>query len=415
MTYDVVIAGAGIAGCTSAILLGRTGLRVALLERHRSAETHKTLCGHLIMPGTLPMLRRTGLLEHLVDAGATVDQLHFDMGRGWLPELPDIPPALSIRRQTLDPLLRSLAEATPGVELLLGTSVTGLVVDGRTVTGVRARDGAGEHEIRARLVVAADGNPSRVAGMAGVSEDRSPNNRFLFWAYYRGARLRGPGLFQIWRRSPNVTIALRTDDDVVMIGAFMHKDQLPLFEDDRHGMLEQLVSAMPDAPDLAGAERISKVIGTTDYPCIKRDPTPRPGLVLAGDAAISMDPLPAVGCGWAFRGGEWLADAFAPALLGSASMRRAAARYRRALRFVEGHDKLARQTALAAPPTRLEQLIESAATHDPVIAWRMRAFGSRLIPASGLLRPSTVGRALLAQRKVRRGEAHEARMKEGVA
>ena len=33
--YDVVIAGAGIGGCTAAILYGRQGLRVALLEAHR--------------------------------------------------------------------------------------------------------------------------------------------------------------------------------------------------------------------------------------------------------------------------------------------------------------------------------------------------------------------------------------------
>lgn len=69
MEYDVVIVGASIGGCTAAIHLGRAGLRVALLERHRSIETPKRLCGHFLLGGAKEPLRRLGIWEDLVALG----------------------------------------------------------------------------------------------------------------------------------------------------------------------------------------------------------------------------------------------------------------------------------------------------------------------------------------------------------
>ena len=47
--YDAVIAGGSIAGCTAAILLGRAGARVAVVERQRRPDAYKALCGHFIL------------------------------------------------------------------------------------------------------------------------------------------------------------------------------------------------------------------------------------------------------------------------------------------------------------------------------------------------------------------------------
>ena len=49
--YDVAIVGASIAGCTAAMLFGRAGLRVALLERNRRRESHKAMCGPVLLGG----------------------------------------------------------------------------------------------------------------------------------------------------------------------------------------------------------------------------------------------------------------------------------------------------------------------------------------------------------------------------
>jgi hypothetical protein len=137
----------------------------------------------------------------------------------------------------------------------------------------------------------------------------------------------------------------------------------------------------------------------TDYPCVRRDPTPMPGLMLAGDAAIAGDPQPAVGCGWAFRGAEWLVDSTLPALRGAVSMRRAAGAYRRRLRFIRGHDRLARQAALAGPMNPVQRTVLRAATVDPHVARRAYLMSMRAIPVTGLLNPVTLARAALAARR----------------
>ncbi len=48
--YDVAVVGASLAGCTTATLLARQGLSVALLERHAGRDAYKRVCTHFIQP-----------------------------------------------------------------------------------------------------------------------------------------------------------------------------------------------------------------------------------------------------------------------------------------------------------------------------------------------------------------------------
>jgi flavin-dependent dehydrogenase len=250
-------------------------------------------------------------------------------------------------------------------------------------------------------VVGADGHRSTVAKLADVPADVGINERFLYWAYYRGAVLRGPGFNQVWRMPPHVAVATPTDDDLVLIGAFPVKSRLPEFQDDRAGALERFVAGLPDGPDLSGAERVSKVIGTPDYPPVKRNPVPRPGLALIGDAAMAGDPVPAVGCGWAFRSAEWLADATVPALRegGPRHVDIGLRGYRRAHRFAERHDRMDRDDAKALPPNPVQLAIRTAAVHDQEIARRVYLFAVRAVPVSGLLNPKVIARSLRVARR----------------
>jgi 2-polyprenyl-6-methoxyphenol hydroxylase-like FAD-dependent oxidoreductase len=395
MDTDVIVVGAGVAGCTTAILYGRAGLRVTVLERHRSAATYKALCGHFIQGGTEEMLRRTGLWDELVAAGAATQRISLWSKDGWAVPPPgaDLPRAISLRRERLDPLLRDLAARTPGVTLRFGETVTGLVERDGRVVGVRT--GGGEHT--AALVVGADGYRSRVAELAGARRSVAPNERFGYWAYYRGVVPRGPAPAedaQVWRLDPDVAIMVNTDDGLRLLAAFPTKALLTGFRPDPGAALERFFGALADGPDLSGAVRESKVVGTTDYPCVRHDPTPRPGVVLVGDAAVTSDPTPAPGCGWAFRSAEWLVDATAPALVAGESVGTSLRAYRRSLRFIGAHDRAIRDEARGRRQGRVGRLVNRAAMRDPVLARRAYLFASRAIPAGELLNPGTVVRAL---------------------
>ena len=79
----------------------------------------------------------------------------------------------NIRRETLDPMLRTIAAETPGVTFMPGSVVSDVVAEHNQVVGIRALQGSQPREVRARLVVAADGQASRVAEHAGLSARRT--------------------------------------------------------------------------------------------------------------------------------------------------------------------------------------------------------------------------------------------------
>src|SRR5688572_10101820 len=130
--FDVIVVGASIAGCTAATAYGRAGLRVALLERQSRLDGYKILCGHFVLGGAHDGLHRLGFWGPMRERGAAVTSgLAVWSEDGWIVPSPGngVPPAISLRRSKLDPLLRGIAAGTPGVELMLGHRVAGLTAD----------------------------------------------------------------------------------------------------------------------------------------------------------------------------------------------------------------------------------------------------------------------------------------------
>ncbi len=63
--FDAVIAGASLAGCATAIHLGRAGHRVALVEKRPDPAAFKRVCGHFIQSSAVPALERHVEVEEL--------------------------------------------------------------------------------------------------------------------------------------------------------------------------------------------------------------------------------------------------------------------------------------------------------------------------------------------------------------
>ncbi|MGY1734242.1 NAD(P)/FAD-dependent oxidoreductase [Geodermatophilus sp. SYSU D01045] len=406
---DVVVVGGSIAGCTVATLLGRAGLRVVVLEAHRDPAAHKRLCTHFIQSSALPTMRRLGLDEPLEAAGAVHNDTDLWTEAGWIRHpspRPDLPPhGYNVRRQALDPLLRSRTAGTPGVEVRHGVRLRDLLREDGRVVGVRADAGGEPLEIRARLVVGADGRGSRTASLAGLPGREAPNARFAYFAPYRDVGLPEPGVSRIWfLPSGEASYVFPNDDGVTVIATFMPKERLPEF---RSRPLEDSLRAsftgLPEAPDLAGAERVGDVVGMVDYPNVTRRRVTGPGVALVGDAALVGDPVWGVGCGWAFQTGEWLADAVAPELLdGRVPVRGLAAYGRRHRRRLLPHQRILVDLSSGRPFNRFERLVFGGAVHDERVARTVAAFATRNAPPTVLFSPVLLARAARARRSAGR-------------
>ncbi|QES46628.1 monooxygenase [Streptomyces venezuelae] len=404
--YDVVISGAGLAGSAAAILLARRGVRVALLERRSDPAAYKVLCTHSLTANAYPVLDELGLVPDLEKAGAVRNAARWYTRWGWIepkaaPAGPELPYAYNVRRSTLDPLIRSRAAETPGVDLLLGHQVTGLIGEAGRTVGVRASTPQGEREIRARLVVGADGKDSDVAKAAEVPARQYENMRFGYLAHFRSLPLRD-GIAHTWFLEPDMAYAFPNDGGVTVMAVVPDKKRLPAFREDLEGSFLAFVRALPEAPPIDSAERITKIIGTVNHPLHSRKPT-APGLALIGDAALTGDPLWGVGCGWALQTAQWLAEAVAPAATGRGDLDRSLAAYARTHgRRLRGHQYLAADFARARPFNPMERLMFSAAARDASLARHMHMFGSRLIGPMRFLNPLVLAKASAVNLRHRR-------------
>jgi menaquinone-9 beta-reductase len=406
--YDVAVVGASIAGCTAATFLGRAGAKVALLESHSDPRTFKRMCTHLIQPSASPTIERLGLRGELEQVGAQPNDLNIWTRYGWISyahEWAEAPmrdhPAWNIRRETFDPMLRELAAGTDGVELMLGHTVTALLRGpgsgtGARVNGVvaRERDGS-EHELRAKLVIAADGRESQVAKLAEEPAKQRPHNRFGYFAHYRDTPLATGSSAQMWMLDPDVAYAFPTDGSLTLLACMPHKDRLGEFKDDPEQAMVRLFERLPDGPRLDPAKRESKMMGKLDMPNLVRRPS-RPGLAFVGDSALAADPLWGVGCGWALQSAEWLADAVGPALAADeAQIDSATAAYARRHRAgLAGHEKVCSAYSTGRRFNPMERLLYRAAARDREIAGRLAKMGGRWITPQEMLTPGTLGRVL---------------------
>jgi len=155
------------------LLLARAGVNVVVLEKH--ADFFRDFRGDTIHPSTLEIMEEIGLLDQLL---ALPHQKAFVVS-GQIGEmsltLADFG-HLPVRSKFIAFMpqwdflnfLANKARAYDNFRLEMSAEVIGLLYDGDTVSGVRIRSPAGERELRADLVVGADGRSSDVRQAAGL-------------------------------------------------------------------------------------------------------------------------------------------------------------------------------------------------------------------------------------------------------
>ncbi len=167
-TFDVVVVGGGVAGCVAAYRLASAGRNVVLVERGEQPGA-KNLSGGVfysrVMESVFPGFADRAPVERRITRNCVsfLNESSFVNVDYWDARLAEPVNAVSVLRARLDAWLAEECEQA-GAFVMPGVRVDGLVMDGDQVVGVRA----GDDELRARVVLLADGANSFVARDAGL-------------------------------------------------------------------------------------------------------------------------------------------------------------------------------------------------------------------------------------------------------
>ena len=313
---DVIVIGGGPAGLAAAAAVAARGLDVLLLER-RELPADKA-CGEGLLPGGVRALEALGAARHLdPDGWSWLRAIRWiqENGRSAEARLPP-PGGMGIRRLALSAALAARARGA-GAEVREGAAVEShrREADGATVVL------ASGEELRARVLVAADGLGSAVREREGLSGPVAAPRRF---------GLRRHFAIPPWTDAVEVHFSPGAEAYVTPVGA-RRVGLAFLFEEGTAPGFDALLARFPAlASRFAGAPFDSALAGAGP---LGRRASARvlPRLLLAGDAGGSVDAITGEGVALALEEAVLLGE-FLPKALSLGATREALLPWDRAVR-----------------------------------------------------------------------------------
>jgi menaquinone-9 beta-reductase len=321
---DVIVVGAGPAGSTTAFYLAQAGLDVLMLEK--SAFPREKVCGDGLTPRGVRALVAMGISVSEQDGWVRNQGLRV-IGAGkrlelpW-PELSSYPGYGLVRPRTdLDQMLARRAQQA-GAKLLEGVTVSGPVLDERTgrITGVAAKEADGERTYRARVIVAADGNSSRLSVAMGLRKRDDRPLGVAVRTYYTSPRHDDDYLeswLDLWdgdRLLPGYGWIFGMGDGTSNVGLGLLNTSAAFGNTDYHALLRKWLAGMPAEWGFTEENRTQPIRGAALPMGFNRTPHYFRGLLLAGDAGGMVNPFNGEGIAYAMESGEILARTIAQAL-----------------------------------------------------------------------------------------------------
>ncbi len=318
---DVIVVGAGPAGSAVAYYLASAGLDVLVLEKTHFPR--EKVCGDGLTPRAVKALTAMGVPITESDGWLRNKGLRIIGGGGRIElDWPDLSsyPGYGLVRTRLDfdqTLARHAQKA--GARLLEGVNVTGPLLDDRTgrIAGVTTRDG---QQFRGRLVVAADGNSSRLSVAMGLHKRDDRPLGVAVRTYYTSPRHDDDYLeawLDLWDGNsllPGYGWIFGMGDGTSNVGLGLLNTSKGFGEIDYRDLLRKWLAAMPPEWGFTEENRTQPVRGAALPMAFNRTPHYTRGLLLAGDAGGMVNPFNGEGIAYALESGELAARVITQAL-----------------------------------------------------------------------------------------------------
>ena len=322
---DVIIVGAGPAGCTAATILAEEkGKKVIVLEKEHFPRYH---VGESLIPHCYDTIERLGMVDRLNEKGFQSKQsVQFVNPDGkvsapfYFAKHSDHPRSKSwqVDRETFDTMMMERAREA-GAEVREGVNVIGFIEEDGFIVGVKAESADGSRfELRAPMTMDASGRDA-IFQRKKKWRKRDPKlNKIAIWTNYKGAK-RDPGIDE-----GATTVAyvegkgwfwnIPLKDDIVSTGIVAERDYLYRGSRDLKEIYEREIKENKWIEEhLSEGEQFGKywVAGEYSY---RAEHCATDGLVLIGDAFSFLDPVFSSGVYLALTSGSMGADAVAAAL-----------------------------------------------------------------------------------------------------
>lgn len=305
MRVPCCIAGGGPAGMMLGFLLARAGVEVVVLEKH--ADFLRDFRGDTIHPSTLELMHELGILnEFLKRPHQEVRQLSGQVGEETVvvadfSHLPTRCQFIAFMPQWdfLD-FIADHARRFPTFQLKMQAEVTQLLeADGRVV-GVKATTPSGSLEIRAELVVGADGRHSAVRERAGLKVDEFGAPIDVLW--FRLSRSADDPAQTLGRFVTSKIMVMLNREEYWQCGFVINKGGfLELQQRGLESFRDDITKIAPFLRDRVGELREWSNIRLLTVAVDRLRKWYRPGLLCIGDAAHAMSPIGGVGINLAIQ------------------------------------------------------------------------------------------------------------------